>query len=253
MKTRISSRDSLNVIPPGSQWLPHRGDAWTTTVGKAVEKHRHCGKPAGVYRETDMLSVWRRSSHMRQSRLSKLNFMALCCVLGLFTKKLINPLANVITETLHIPGGISTGFSIMFLVVAAEVVYGGDVYEADANGRQWKHCGTLMGAVQGFLALCLGRVGSMGILAPIGYIVPGMMIDLIYGVAERFRLDRTERMVFANALAAVMASVTANVIVFRLWGPVLFLYLCVSAFSGTLYGFLGLAVAAKLRKAVGSL
>ena len=60
---------------------------------------------------------------MRQSRLSKLNFMALCCVLGLFTKKLINPLANVITEALHIPGGISTGFSIMFLVVAAEVVW----------------------------------------------------------------------------------------------------------------------------------
>ena len=191
---------------------------------------------------------------MRQSRLSKLNFMALCCVLGLFTKKLINPLANVITEALHIPGGISTGFSIMFLVVAAEVVWPDRHRTQSAgSGKPLKYCGTIMGAVQGFLALCLGRVGSMGILAPIGYIVPGMAIDLVYGLAERFKLDRTERMVFANALAAVLASVTANVIVFRLWGPVLFLYLCVSAFSGTLYGFLGSVVAGKLRKAVGIL
>ena len=137
---------------------------------------------------------------MRHSRLASLNFMALCCVLGLFTKKLINPLANVITEALHIPGGISTGFSIMFLVVAAEVVRGGR-----QNNDAWKYCGTLMGMVQGFLALCLGRIGSMGLLAPLGYLVPGVAIDLVYGLGRCFGFDRTERMVFSNALAAVMA------------------------------------------------
>ncbi len=200
---------------------------------------------------------------MRRSRLSDLNFMALCCVLGLFTKKMINPLANVITESLHIPGGISTGFSIMFLVVAAEVVRGGRKQRTDQKRRfgagnqtnrvtgEYKNCcGTLMGAVQGFLALCLGRIGSMGLLAPIGFLVPGAVIDVVYRVGERFRLDRTERMVFANALAAVMASVTANVIVFRLWGPVLLLYLCVSALSGTVYGFLGSAIAGRLKNLV---
>ena len=193
---------------------------------------------------------------MRQSRLSKLNFMALCCVLGLFTKKLINPLANVITESLHIPGGISTGFSIMFLVIAAEVVWADQMGKKKAKVRSasgpadsLKYCGTLMGAVQGFLALCLGRVGSMGILAPIGYIVPGMAMDLVYCLADRFGLDRTERMVFANALAAVMASVTANIIVFHLWGPVLVLYLGVSATCGTIYGFLGSTVAGRLARA----
>ncbi|MBE5970918.1 MAG: hypothetical protein E7246_00150 [Lachnoclostridium sp.] len=180
---------------------------------------------------------------MRHSRLASLNFMALCCVLGLFTKKLINPLANVITEALHIPGGISTGFSIMFLVVAAEVVRGGR-----QNNDAWKYCGTLMGMVQGFLALCLGRIGSMGLLAPLGYLVPGVAIDLVYGLGRCFGFDRTERMVFSNALAAVMASVTANIIVFRLWGPVLFLYLCVSAISGVIYGFLGVLIAEKLER-----
>ena len=174
---------------------------------------------------------------MRQSRLSKLNFMALCCVLGLFTKKLINPLANVITEALHIPGGISTGFSIMFLVIATELVC-------------MEGSGTIMGTVQGFLALVMGRIGSMGIFAPIGYLVPGMCVDLVYRFRETLKLSQLERMVLANALAAVMASVTANLIVFRLSGPVLWLYLCVSATSGTLYGFLGSVIVTRVRAGI---
>lgn len=170
---------------------------------------------------------------MKYSKLTMLNFMALCCVLGLFTKKLINPFANVITEALHIPGGVSTGFSIMFLVIAAEVVRG-------------KGCGTLMGTVQGFLALALGRVGSMGILMPLGYISTGIAIDFIYDVQKYMKCSKTERMVFANALAALMASVTANLLVFHLNGPVLWLYLGVSATSGTCYGFLGSVIVTRL-------
>ena len=192
---------------------------------------------------------------MKQSRLAKLNFMALCCVLGLVTKKLINPFANIITESLHIPGGISTGFSIMFLIIAQEMVWENSSRNQNTNACSKKapshfvkHCGALMGIVQGCLALCLGRVGSMGLLAPIGYIVPGIAIDLIYYISNRFGFNRTERMVFANALAAVMASIVANIIVFSLRGPVLWLYLCVSATSGTVYGFLGVAVVGKLSK-----
>ena len=59
---------------------------------------------------------------MKTTKLQILNFMALCCSLGLVVKKLVNPLANIITESLHIPGGISTGFSLMFLVIATEIV-----------------------------------------------------------------------------------------------------------------------------------
>ena len=170
---------------------------------------------------------------MKQTKLNMLIFMALCCTLGLFVKKLVNPLANVITEALHIPGGISTGFSIMFLVVAAEVV-------------TMKRSGMLMGSVQGFLALALGRIGSMGILAPLGYIVPGITIDVVYFLQKYLKLSRTERMVLANGLAAVMASVTANVLVFHLHGPVLWLYLCVSLTSGSIYGYLGSLIVVRL-------
>ncbi|MCD2492589.1 hypothetical protein LQE92_08110 [Lacrimispora sp. NSJ-141] len=173
---------------------------------------------------------------MKRSKLVMLNFMALCCVLGLFTKKLINPMANVITEALHIPGGISTGFSIMFLVIALEA--------AGMRGG-----GSLMGCVQGLLALALGRVGSMGIFMPIGYLIPGITTDLVFGLMKKGRFPRQERMVFANALAALMASVTANVLVFRLKGAVLWLYLCVSAASGSVYGLLGSWIAGRLNTA----
>ena len=143
----------------------------------------------------------------------------------------------------------------MFLIIAAEIVWDNSAGKKNQRddrkkipSRLVKHCGILMGFVQGFLALCLGRVGSMGLLAPIGYIVPGMAIDLIYYIGNRFGFNRTERMVFANALAAVMASVIANIIVFSLRGPVLWLYLSVSATSGTMYGFLGVAVVGRLSK-----
>ena len=103
-----------------------------------------------------------------------------------------------------------------------------------------------MGTVQGFLSLALGRVGSMGIFMPIGFIVPGIPIDVIYALQKYIKFSRIERMVFANALAAIMASVTANIIVFHLNGPVLGLYLCVSGVSGVLYGCLGAAIVEKL-------
>lgn len=161
---------------------------------------------------------------MKKSKLSLLVFMALCALLGLYSKKLINPLANLISDYLHIPGGISTGFSLMFLVIAAELV-------------SYPHCGAMMGAAQGGLALITGRIGSMGALMPIGYLLPGIAIDLLYACTRR--LPPTERMVFTNMAAAVTASLVANLIVFHLWGVVLCLYLSVSAVSGLLWGLLG--------------
>ena len=182
---------------------------------------------------------------MKYSKLAMFNFMALCCVLGIFCKKLINPFANLITESLHIPGGISTGFSIMFLVIANEMVRSQCDVKKDPIFR-WS--GTLMGTVQGLVSLALGRVGSMGIFVPVSFIATGVAIDLIYALQKFIKLNTFERMMFANALAAVMASVTANLIVFHLRGPVLWLYLCISAVSGTIFGSIGAVVVNRLKK-----
>lgn len=164
--------------------------------------------------------------------------MALCCDLGIFAKKLIVPAANILTDSLHIPGGIGTSFSIMFLVIAAAFVprFG---------------AGTLMGAVQSGIALSMGTVGSMGALAPIGYILPGLAIDCVMFLARRLNVGRGESMVISNALASVMACLTANLIVFRLQGVVLCLYICVSLLSGTLCGTVAAAAAKKLEPVFG--
>ncbi len=171
---------------------------------------------------------------MKTNRLRNLIFLALCCDLGLFSKRLIAPAANVITDFLRIPGGIGTSFSLMFLIVAAELVprFG---------------CGALMGAVQSILALSLGMTGSMGALAPIGYIVPGIIIDCIFYISRKTGTHNSGSMVLANMLSAASAGLTANLIVFHLRGPVLALYVTVALLSGALCGCLAVSLSRRLR------
>jgi len=171
---------------------------------------------------------------MKGSRLRDLIFLALCCDLGLFSKRLIAPAANLITDHLRIPGGIGTSFSLMFLIVAAELL-------------PFFGCGTLMGFVQSMLAYSIGMVGSMGALAPIGYIVPGLVIDVVFFISRKGKFSLETRTVSANILAAVSAALTANVIVFHLRGPILLLYACVSMCSGALFGLLAAALAKRLK------
>lgn len=72
---------------------------------------------------------------MNKDKLRRLIIMALCCDLGLFSKRLIAPAANVITDALHIPGGIGTAFSLMFIVVAA-----GLMPRFSGAARSWAPC-----------------------------------------------------------------------------------------------------------------
>lgn len=160
--------------------------------------------------------------------------MALCCDFGLFSKKLVSPATNLITDFLHIPGGVATSFSLMFLVVAASLipVFG---------------CASLMGAVQSTLALCFGMTGSMGILAPAGYILPGLAIDLIFSLSRKMTGDSVSGIMPAMILSSVTACLTATMIVFRLRGLVLLLYIFVSAASGSVCGLLATSLVCRLK------
>jgi len=171
---------------------------------------------------------------MRQLNLRQLVFMALCCDFGLFAKKLILPAANLVTDVLHIPGGIGTSFSLLFLAVAAFLLPGA-----------W--CASLMGVAQSMMAVCFGMVGSMGALAPIGYIVPGVIIDLSWQIWSRGWLCMEVSIVLANALASVSAALAANCIVFHLRGPALWLYGAVAATSGCVCGSLATLLVHRLK------
>ena len=170
---------------------------------------------------------------MKTLPLRTLIFLALCCDLGLFSKRLISPAANLLADFLHIPGGIGTSCSLMFLVVAAVMV--------ERFG-----CASVMGIAQSALALAFGMVGSMGALSAIGYIAPGIVIDILLFVTRKGLMPRPERIVLSNAVAAPCAALTANFIVFHLQGAALLLYLCVSATSGAIFGLLGAEIVRRL-------
>ncbi len=166
---------------------------------------------------------------MKKYDLKSLIFMALCCDLGLFSKKMILPAVNVLTGFFHLPGGIATSFSLMFLVIGAAVLPG-----------YW--AGTIMGVIQSILALCLGMTGSMGVLAPISYITPGIVIDLC--------LLLTKKKPYGIVISSVMASLTAclvtNLISHKLRGLPLFQYALTAAISGAICGGLAVMVSSKL-------
>ena len=171
---------------------------------------------------------------MKRFSLRNLLFLTLCCDLGLFSKRLIAPAANILTDFLRIPGGIGTSFSLMFLVVAAELVpiFG---------------CATLMSIIQSMIALSLGMVGSMGILSPIGYIVPGIVIDLIFLLSRKTGLGTDLTLTLANMLGAASASLAANFIVFNLPGIPLALYVVVALASGAVCGSFAGVLSKRLR------
>lgn len=148
-------------------------------------------------------------------------FMALCCDCGLFAKKIISPAANIVTEALHIPGGIATSFSLMFLIVAAALLRG-------------RGCATIMAIIQSILALSFGMVGSMGALAPIGYILPGIMIDICLYLSYKVSPTLTSGITLASIVSSVTACLVANMIVFHLGGIVLLVYVSVAASTGAI-------------------
>lgn len=176
---------------------------------------------------------------MKGDHLRKMIFWALCCGLGLFCKRLVAPIANVITAWLHIPGGIGTSFSLMFLALAGSLAPS-------------TFCCTKMSFVQSMLALALGMVGNMGILSPLGYVMPGLVMDGIFKLGHQFNLRAADTFILANSLGAIAAALTANLIVFHLRGMILLVYVCVAALSGALFGLLGSILARKLRPAITS-
>ena len=161
---------------------------------------------------------------MKNISIRDLILLAFFADIGFVSKRLISPFANVITDFLRVPGGIGTAFSLMFLVIGAYLI-------------RRKGSGTVMALVQCILAMSLGMTGAMGMMSPIGYIVPGIAIDLVIEVCRRSNADIPVSMISANAAGSLTAALTANFIVFRLRGAVLALYLLIALISGGICGF----------------
>ena len=151
-------------------------------------------------------------------------FMLLLCVAGVLAKKAINPAANMVTDFLHIPGGISTALSLMFPVIGAGLTKG-----------RWN--AGIMGLLQGISALMMGSVGSMGVLIPMAYFLPGVAIDLMMLLPFKTPSGMRVKAFLANIASSLAAAVFADIMVFHLPAAVLTVYLLVAALSGAICGY----------------
>ena len=181
---------------------------------EAMEKDRMVNKKS-------IVDIYRT---IRHSLLFDISIMIICCVAGVFAKKLINPFANMITDAIHIPGGISTAVSLCFLVIARGI-----------TTRKWS--ASVMGASQALVAIAIGSFGSMGILMPFAYVVPGIVIDLVMLIPENGLFLTRMKAFLANILSSVSAALFADIVVFHLPLQPLLVYLGVSALSGAICGF----------------
>lgn len=158
---------------------------------------------------------------MKNIQIRDLILLALFADIGFVSKRLIAPFANVLTDFLRVPGGIGTAFSLMFLCIGACLI-------------RRKGAAALMALVQCILAMSFGLTGAMGMLSPVGYIVPGIVIDLIIAFCQRMNVSLLLTMMAANAAGSLSAALTADLIVFHLHGAVLALYLLIALIFGAL-------------------
>lgn len=171
---------------------------------------------------------------MKNNQVRDLILLAFFADIGFVSKRLIAPFANVLTDFLRVPGGIGTAFSLMFLTIGACMI-------------RRKGSASLMALVQCILAMSLGMTGAMGMMSPIGYIMPGIAIEIIVAVCLRYNAGLPAAMTAANAAGSLTAALTANFIVFRLHGAVLALYLLIALISGGLCGLMASFIFRRIR------
>lgn len=169
---------------------------------------------------------------MKKLSLKLLLYLAICCDLGIICKRLISPFVNGITDAIQVPGVIGTSFSLMFLVIGAAIT---DTFGA----------GVIMGVLQSGIALATGGTGKLGVLSLIGYMVPGIAIDLVFLLLRK--TDPNTKIMTACIIAPLTASLTSNALIYRLKGVVLLLYAGVACFTGALCGLIAIPLVKCLR------
>jgi len=170
---------------------------------------------------------------MKQFTLKDYIFLALCSDIGIICKKLISPMAKTITESLHIPGGISTAFSLAFVVIGAVVV---DIFGA----------AMIMSIIQWGVAISLGSVGSLGMLAIIAYFIPGLVIDIILWIFRKTKSGIAVRSIVSCALAGLSSCLVSDLLIFHLSYPIVILYGGVALITGAFGGSLAALLAGKI-------
>lgn len=166
--------------------------------------------------------------------------IAMMAALGIAVKAVIQPLAQVITGPLFIPGGtVAGGIYMLFIVLGYAIV-------------RKRFTALLICIVQAIIVMATGTFGSQGIMSIVIYALPGIGVEVLFFLT---RLGRTSEKplssieCFAGGIVAnIMGSVMVNFTYFNLPPVPLLLVICASALSGGLGGVLAYALSKQVNR-----
>ena len=167
--------------------------------------------------------------------LSDYVLIAMTVALSFAVKAVVNPLAQILTGPLFIPGGVAAGgFYMLFIVIPPAI-----------TGKRGLALFTAL--VQAMLIMFIGIPGSHGAATMVTYTVPGLAVEAVWLLSGRYA-GGVVCCFFAGLCANIAGSYAVNTLLFQLPFVPLMLSLSVSALSGGLGGWASFWLAARLRR-----
>jgi len=167
--------------------------------------------------------------------LFELILLALIAAAGIAVKPVAAALSHIVTAPLLIPGGaLAGGFYMLFVVLGGALV-------GKRGGA------SLVCVIQGIVVLVSGVYGSHGAASLITYIVPGLLVDLLWIICRTDGASVTACF-FGGITANVSGSVLVNFIFFRMPAIPLLLASALAALSGGIGGVVAWQIVKHFKK-----
>lgn len=172
---------------------------------------------------------------LQRFTLFELILLALLAAAGIAIKPVVVSLSHLVTGPLMIPGGsLAGGFYMLFVVLGGALV-----------GK--RGAATLVCLIQAMLVLVSGIYGSHGAASLVTYVVPGLMVDLLWFLAATSGAALLPCF-FGGIVANVSGSILVNFVFFRLPMVPLLLSAALAAFSGGLGGLIAWQILKRLKR-----
>jgi len=161
--------------------------------------------------------------------------IAMTVALSIAVKTVVNPLAQVVTSPLFIPGGVAAGgFYMLFVIIPPAV-----------TGK--RGAALLTALLQGVLVTMLGVPGSHGIASLFTYSMPGLAVEAVWLLSGK-RAGGPVCCFISGIMANAAGSYAVNLLLFHLPPIPLLLSLCVAALAGGLGGWAAYGLSVRLRR-----